>query len=1066
VKVNLLILFSLLVLSACGGGKSTVKLEVTRSFSSSNSTFDGGLYIVGKNATNGDEFAVSLTTESSTSLNLNYGNWDIKVIGWDNGGKLFEGDVLCGSTTINFKKEVDSAPITVSPDCDALNPLLLKVYTCGALYDPSSPNNLRSGSSLTAAFCESYPPAWQYKAKGYKISLLDKLPGENFSEGITSACIQTTSYVPQEYLSTKLPLKVTLFDDVDCLAAKKMGSFEFPKGLGEYSRSSHPFDAVVSTGYTGNTFLALPTSISKRGVSPFLTELPSFNCGTNAPCFQLPDLPTLINSGTAYDYVLSHGFNSILLKPGTTTKCNQVQFTSSTSGTGTPQSNDIQNTDCIQDPITGDLILNLEVDHNVTAASNIFFSINNGTSKKYVMINSPAVQTFRTLKEVLGTPFTANQIKNSFIENNHDGNGGNEESKGMLSDPVDILSPAKVGGVFWDQTCSATPMSAAIKRSVTFFDEGMEKNYQLILTNPPTGLVPSFIGYQTNSWGETISQSFNRRMIIRSFQGLLGYKTEMLMDIVCDGITSLVSTGAIKVGRLEVFHSNTDNTENKSHTHRKIIFWNTTDSLKSRFENYEMGEEFDISTTTPILRRKHSSFTRAEKHGTESIPDQTKIAQLNYNFESGTNNGSNWKREGLDQNEINISGSNITSYPKQRLETQNQPPGSIFNDEAYTAQLNRIRYNNEDPNNKIKVLSSGKMVSVKNVNGTLHIQYSNGSTTTNISWQPTQTASTIQTTFDLDISPDGGEVIVVSGTNSSTLIKAKIFDGTNWVDQETSLSGTSGINKIKARILNDGIIAVAAISSSNQLYYGINSSATSNELPSVTSEFGSLSSSAGGAAGTPAGYTFNQSTTVIPMISDVDIAKNGSNFWIFRKFQMTTAIPGEPTNTIKGINYCIINTSNTSCTPSTDTTNGNMYPVEESTFLGSGNYQIPVQLYDFSIYNSEDLGTIKISFNSIITNQDGTTQEIIRNRTLINPSGTSSSDTTSSPNNNWSMSNINLNTISFTPPATQPTVLFNSPFQKPSVPSFKMNFMGLKPSVFESTVFTEKNTFQAIGNGL
>ena len=64
------------------------------------------------------------------------------------------------------------------------------------------------------------------------------------------------------------------------------------------------------------------------------------------------------------------------------------------------------------------------------------------------------------------------------------------------------------------------------------------------------------------------------------------------------------------------------------------------------------------------------------------------------------------------------------------------------------------------------------------------------------------------------------------------------------------------------------------------------------------------------------------------------------------------------------------------------------------------------------------------------------------------------------------MNNINLNTISFTPTATQPTVLFNSPFQKPSVPAFKMNFMGLKPLDFESTVFTNKDTFEAIGNGL
>jgi hypothetical protein len=1058
VKVNLLILVSLLILAACGGGKGAVKLEVTRSFSSTNSTFDGGLYIVGKNTSNGDEFAVSLTTQSSTSLNLNYGNWEIKVIGWDNYiDKLFEGDILCGSTTINFKKEVDSAPITVSSSaCADLNPKILKLYTCSALYNPSSPNELISGTSLSDTFCNVYPQAWQNQAKGLKISLLDKLPGENFSEGITSICLPATTASTNKYLSTKLPLKITLYDDKDCLTAKKIGSYEFPKGLDEYSRTSHPFDAIIATNDNGEALLALPTNISKRGISPFLTEIPSFNCGTNGYCFQLPNLP----SGTNYHYVLSHGFNSILLKPSSPMECGEVKFISSMSQSN---DNDIEMKECFKDPVSEELILNLEVKYNATAESNKFFSVDNGTNKKYVMINSPAVQTFRTLKEVIGTPFTDNQIKKSFIEYNNEGPSGNNESKGMLSDPIDILSPAKVGGVFWDQTCSTTPMSAAIKRSITFFDEGI-KTYQIILTNPPSDSIPQFIGYQTDSWGETISQNFHRRIIIRSFHGPVGYKTEMLMDIVCDGVSSLTSTGAIKIGRFESYHSSQDDTKSKSETSRKVIFWNTADSHKARFENYEAREEVDISTTTPTPKRKYNSFTRAEKHGTASNVDKTKITQLNYSYESGSDNASSWQRESLHQNEIDMEGTNITVYPKVRLEKQNQTIGSIFTDEANTTQLNRIRYNNEDPNNKTKVLSTGEMVSVKNLSGTLQIQYFDGITTTTTSLQPSQTA-TSKLTFDLDISPDGKKVIVVSGTNESHLIESKIFNGSSWNSHETMIpiyTGTSGINKIKGRILNNGIIAVAAISSSNQLYFGINTSSTSNQLPSVTSEFGSMDTTSGSQAGGSASQSYNS----VPIISEVDMAKDGSNFWIFRKFQMTNTISGT-TNTIIGINYCIINTSNPGCTPSTSTTTGNIFSVQDSTYSSPDSNQTPFKPYDFSIYNSEDLKTIRISYNLTTITQNGTTQNIVKNKTwLINSSGTSFSETNSDPIYQEGMTSINLTTTSFTPPTAPPTILFYSPFQKPSVPNFKMNFMGLKAGIFESTVFTEKNTFQAIGNGL
>ena len=152
VKFNFFIILSLFLITACGGGKSTVKLEVTRSFSSSNSTFDGGLYIVGKNATNGEEFSVALTTESSISLTLNYGKWDISAVGWDNDPDLFEGDVLCGSTSIDFKSAEASAPISVSSG-NCKNPKLLKFLTCGALFDPSNPSQLISSSNLTDSFC-------------------------------------------------------------------------------------------------------------------------------------------------------------------------------------------------------------------------------------------------------------------------------------------------------------------------------------------------------------------------------------------------------------------------------------------------------------------------------------------------------------------------------------------------------------------------------------------------------------------------------------------------------------------------------------------------------------------------------------------------------------------------------------------------------------------------------------------------------------------------------------------------------------------------------------------------
>jgi hypothetical protein len=61
------------------------------------------------------------------------------------------------------------------------------------------------------------------------------------------------------------------------------------------------------------------------------------------------------------------------------------------------------------------------------------------------------------------------------------------------------------------------------------------------------------------------------------------------------------------------------------------------------------------------------------------------------------------------------------------------------------------------------------------------------------------------------------------------------------------------------------------------------------------------------------------------------------------------------------------------------------------------------------------------------------------------------------------MTNINLTTTSFTPSTAPPTILFNSPFQKPSDPDFKMNYMSLDPEHMKTYIFTSPTTFENIG---
>lgn len=1057
----------LLLLIGCSAQKASLKFEVTRSFATGNTSFDGGLFIHGKNVSSGEEFSMALATQTSSSVNLNFGVWDIRVVGWDNHTAPMEGEVLCAYQRVDFKADNQRATLqATNSGCNnsvfagpsfintastvSFRPV--RYYTCGALFNQTSPGTLRTPESLTENFCNSYPAEYQQQPKYVKISLQTKLPGTPATDGLSSACIlyNDTStgqpFITNKNLPTKIPLVVNFYEEETCTqATMMMGTYSFPQGLEHtLSRAALGFDAVLRTtssiaGEAGYRILAIASPLSKRGTTPFYTELPFFHCGepsNHKKCLDLPPLP----AGSHF-----------VISPWDTT----LKF----SGTidCSTYSSSMQMTDCRQED--GSTFLTIR--SNLTHAAQTTFTFGGGNYNVYV---HSEIQEIKDLRRFLGS----NTPEGSGITTSlADGHGGHDDPNGgMFYHIKDMLSPALFGGFFWDQPCTSAPLSATQKRTISIWEDGMEKSFQAILTNPPAQTSPAYIR-NSSPRDPTVRNAFNRRIIFRQFSTAFGFQTRQVIDLACDGMDALDLTASSlnsRIGRMEEYREEIENDERR--VERSLFFWNTTFLSNARFEVYRLESESDLSFASgETMMRNSSSYTRAEKGDSLSAnQSDLRIVNLNYHFhvnsweEDTENCYPNPDYDPMDPgtgepeicdpgtvlHEENNESLSFRQYDKKNaiisvmespyLSLRHQDPGKIFSDSFLGEEKHKIRYfaqNGTIPKmmgieeeNVLKVLPNGRFLHVNRDDGNLRIEIFNGSGFV------VQNIPTDHDIISADISDDGSKAIVVTTLSGTINVKISIWNGTVWTHSNTLVplnNNTSDVVHnpdqiyiLKTAILNSGVYSIAAITSNSRLFMnkGNVSSAHPVDLPI---------------------HLFPNE--IVKEISFAKMQSATSKLWLVTNNQGALG---------NSINYCRMDSS----------LNCSFSQIAQSNAS---------EVFDnLSATTPDNRSSVTISWIKRDPSVAFPPPPVAKSVKAINETpdfedleDIYEANTQTSFLTTW-VTPIDTGNLENNPAP----VFVKIPFTSPAVPAFRMNYRSLNPEFMIQNVFTNQTTFQAIGNGL
>ena len=303
-------MLAFLSLIGCSQNQKSVNLQVSASFEIGTAGFTGGLIAYGEGP-NGAKFAVSSGTGQSINTTIVDGAWKIYVMGWDDPNNLkFRGTKYCGMSEVNLASNDTSVNITLSAtNCSGTTfetdtvPKAVLISSCGGFY---SYNSDTFGDILTDEFCTTLPTSLQTSFEYYRLAL-PTIQGATVSPGIKSECIVAKGvdgYNRLDIPTKKFPFRVMMFRSLqDCMdpTNPRMSAFGFLNGLEAGNQPS--FDQYYySSGQ--NALLVLPTSMTRRGYSPFMGMIPRILCGT-ADCFAQPAVPTQFNVPWISDMFMS-----------------------------------------------------------------------------------------------------------------------------------------------------------------------------------------------------------------------------------------------------------------------------------------------------------------------------------------------------------------------------------------------------------------------------------------------------------------------------------------------------------------------------------------------------------------------------------------------------------------------------------------------------------------------------------------------------------------------------------------------------------------------------------------
>lgn len=277
----------LILLAGCGGDQTTAQLEISTSYISTG-TFGGGFMVIGESST-GKKFSVAMFGTNQTKIKLEAGTWKFAAVGWEGAGtsKPFEGTPYCGGLS-DFNLSEQNATINLDiTSTNCASPLLqasiqlkptMRVLGCDIFYsyNPDTDTFTPVPKEHSLSFCNKSEMIADYvtKFEKFRVSALAITSPTDIKPAFTSDC-KTLSTDTMALPAGKFPFTISLYkNEADCLNQRAAQTYNFFYGLSE---GNPVFDSTFSPGTQG---LLLATSKTKRGRSPFMTEIPRINCGT------------------------------------------------------------------------------------------------------------------------------------------------------------------------------------------------------------------------------------------------------------------------------------------------------------------------------------------------------------------------------------------------------------------------------------------------------------------------------------------------------------------------------------------------------------------------------------------------------------------------------------------------------------------------------------------------------------------------------------------------------------------------------------------------------------------
>lgn len=845
----------MLLAASCGGSKSSVKLQLSKSFAMVNNDFRGGIIIRGQGTVNDPTFTfdVGINNGDAIDIELPDDTYFLKVMAYETAAGSpapFMGDPKCFASTVTINGSGSHEIQTTAANCNnsvfagstyrsGIGPKPLILHSCGNLESIGTPTT--AINITTYNLCKNnYQPEIGRPAPYYRVSLLHQIDGVYLGTSTKSAC--TTTGTQTYKIPTAFPLTVETFHTADCSDTPKI--YTFNNG---FEGTGYTFTKIMAND-TSQNFLAIANGPNGgTGIGNFHTESPMFTCGLtgyNKSCAKV------MASGTSPALTIDRGphFQRIRL-PNSTMICGQ-----STSGFSGALEMKAGSCRTHNGKTYIEVRSSTAVTHSVTWNS-IGFQIKAGNTTDVYGTNgsySRERKLYQTLKSIIGYNFSSLGSHDASLQDDYWNDG--KRSLGVLSEVSSLLSPYHLGTLFYGQGCSTVPLNSSIPYTLNYdSDFKPTEAVTAILTDPPNANPPSFTRNTDGPQGTnpSFNQVFHRRFILRTIPVAPALpKTFLTLDFSCEnevGERDFTSVNQLRIGRLERQFTHPDGTNTVSR--KELLEYNVSRVHNSRFDYYN---EKTIRNSSNVVLNFHKEFYRAEKFSGASDAD-FRISAVTYEAEKQTSNYIEYLNRFEIDGQYNLllaDNSNHRVYTFKeimKLKKQNASIDDIFDENMFSEYMSKIYYGfeynqsfaNRDKQAQVASSPNGNFIQVWQTPGSLQMKAFNGAEYFNNS--QSVTANFIAA----DMSPNGNYGVVAFSVGNNVYVHR--FDNTL---TPAAWSGTTLnrltpnfdiVNGLKVAVKDNGTFVVGIIeydAGNNDLLFLAEMNFGTTSFPSWDNTFG------------------------------------------------------------------------------------------------------------------------------------------------------------------------------------------------------------------------------------